>query len=153
MIRRFTGWHMAAILISFFSVVITVNFVMARNAVRTFGGEVVENSYVASQRYNRWLAEAGAQERAGWNARSSIDARGHLTTAISLAGTIVPDARVIAIARHPLGRVPDRRIRMAWNPAAGRYVSIGYLPRGRWLLRIEVDAPRGQARFEDEVRA
>ena len=153
MIRRFTGWHMAAILISFFGVVIAVNFVMARDAVRTFGGEVVENSYVASQHYNRWLAEAGAQEHAGWKAQSSIDARGHLIAAISQAGANVPNARVIVVARHPLGRVPDRRINLIWNPPLGRYVSLTPLPVGRWLLRIEVDSPGGQARFEDEVRA
>ena len=153
MIRRFTGWHMAAILISFFGVEIAVNFVMARDAVRTFGGEVVENSYVASQHYNRWLAEAGAQERAGWKAQPSIDARGHLTAAIHQAGAVIADARVIVIARHPLGRVPDRRISLTWNPALGRYVSATPLPHGRWLLRIEVDAPGAKARFEDEVRA
>mgnify|MGYP001281167617 CR=1 FL=1 len=38
----FTGRHMATILIAFFGVVITVNIVMARFALSTFGGTVVE---------------------------------------------------------------------------------------------------------------
>ena len=59
--RRFTGWHMTTILVAFFAVVITVNIVMARFALSTFGGTVVENSYVASQHYNEWLARAAAQ--------------------------------------------------------------------------------------------
>ena len=42
--RRFTGWHMTTILVAFFAVVITVNIVMARFALSTFGGTVVENS-------------------------------------------------------------------------------------------------------------
>ncbi|MGE0776676.1 MAG: FixH family protein, partial [Sphingomonadaceae bacterium] len=56
MTRSFTGRHMAIILIAFFGVVIAVNFYMARMAIGTFGGTVVDNSYVASQRFNGWLA-------------------------------------------------------------------------------------------------
>ena len=56
--RRFTGYHMAAILVAFFGVIIAVNMVMATLATRTFGGVVVENSYVASQEFNGWLKDA-----------------------------------------------------------------------------------------------
>jgi nitrogen fixation protein FixH len=52
----FTGRHMAITIVGFFLVVIVVNLAMARMATSTFGGVVVENSYVASQHYNRWLA-------------------------------------------------------------------------------------------------
>ncbi|HMP45265.1 MAG TPA: FixH family protein, partial [Sphingopyxis sp.] len=41
--RSFTGWHMTAILVGFFGVVMAVNFTMARLAMSTFGGKVVEN--------------------------------------------------------------------------------------------------------------
>jgi nitrogen fixation protein FixH len=40
---KFTGWHMTTILVAFFGVVIAVNFFMARMAVGTFGGTVVDN--------------------------------------------------------------------------------------------------------------
>ncbi len=66
--KRFTGRHMAAIMFAFFGVVIAVNVTMATFATRTFGGTVVDNSYVASQKYNGWLAEARRQERLGWTA-------------------------------------------------------------------------------------
>src|SRR3546814_3241852 len=59
--RPFTGRHAAMILIAFFGVVISVNIVMASFALSTFGGTVVDNSYVASQHYNEWLARADAQ--------------------------------------------------------------------------------------------
>ena len=58
MSRPFTGRHMAMILVAFFGVVIVVNLIMARYASSTFGGIVVENSYVASQEFNKWLDEA-----------------------------------------------------------------------------------------------
>ena len=44
MTRRFTGYHMTAILLAFFGIVVAVNLVMATLATRTFGGVVVENS-------------------------------------------------------------------------------------------------------------
>jgi nitrogen fixation protein FixH len=56
---------MAAIMVAFFAVVIAVNVYMARLASSTFTGVVVENSYVASQHFNRWLDEARAEERLG----------------------------------------------------------------------------------------
>ncbi|WP_037492794.1 FixH family protein, partial [Sphingobium sp. HDIP04] len=73
-IRRFTGWHMTAILAAFFAVVIAVNMLMATVAVRSFGGTVVENSYVASQKFNGWLAQARAQQRLGWRDAVTLDA-------------------------------------------------------------------------------
>ena len=54
-VRRFTGYHATMIIVAFFAVVVGVNMVMARFALSTFGGTVVDNSYVASQKYNEWL--------------------------------------------------------------------------------------------------
>ncbi|HLA02420.1 MAG TPA: FixH family protein, partial [Aestuariivirga sp.] len=47
MIRTFTGWHMAAITISFFAVIIAVNLTLAVFASSSWSGLVVANSYVA----------------------------------------------------------------------------------------------------------
>jgi len=72
MTRTFTGWHMTGIVVALFGVVIAVNVLMASYAIGTFGGTVVDNSYVASQRFNSWLAEARTQRDLGWN----VDATG-----------------------------------------------------------------------------
>ena len=66
---KFTGWHMTAIFVAFFGIVMAVNFYMARMAVGTFGGTVVDNSYVASQEYNSWLGAAARQDKLGWNVK------------------------------------------------------------------------------------
>ena len=76
--KAFTGWHMTAILVAFFGVVMAVNFTMARFAMSTFGGKVVENSYVASQHYNQWLERAAAQDRLGWDTALTLDADRHV---------------------------------------------------------------------------
>ena len=147
MTSRFTGRHMALILVCFFSVVITVNVVMARFANSTFGGVVVENSYVASQHFNRWLEEARAQKALGREA--SIDWRDDGMVAILLTDT--PDEAVVtAIARHPLGRSPDRMLRFVPD-GEGQFISAEMLPPGRWQLRLEVRNTGQIWRHEEEL--
>jgi nitrogen fixation protein FixH len=136
-VRKFTGWHMFAILIAFFGVVISVNMVMATAAIRTFGGTVVDNSYVASQHFNAWLAEARAQERLGWTTRLGVDDGRHVTVTLSDRGAPLPGAEIEAVAHHPLGRAPDVPLRFGAR-ANGAYVSHETLPAGRWLVHVEV---------------
>lgn len=149
--RRFTGWHMATIMVAFFALVIAVNVLMATYAVSTFGGEVVENSYVASQRYNGWLAAARAQRQIGWHATPSVDGGHHLHIAVTDASGRALDGRVIVTARHPLGAMPDQRVELTRD--ADGYVADKPLPAGRWLLHIDISANGHDARFEDEIAA
>lgn len=132
--RGFTGRHMTAILVAFFGVVMAVNFTMARYASTTFGGLVVENSYVASQEFNHWLAESETQDALGWDALTAWRPDGRLLVTVSGPGSA---AAVAAIARHPLGRIPDQRL--AFEPLGkGRFLSRETLPEGRWTLTLMV---------------
>lgn len=150
MTRPFTGRHMAAILIGFFGIVIAVNFIMATNAVRTFGGAVVDNSYIASQQFNHWLAEARAQDALGWQVE--VKGRGGALVA-ELAGPDGPvDGAVVRVAaEHPLGRIPGRSFAL---PAVGhgRYSAPHALTPGRWHIRIDARVNGRDARFIKEVR-
>ena len=143
--RVFTGRHMLIVMLAMFGTIIAVNLVMARYAVTTFGGTVVDNSYVASQDFNRWLAEARAQKALGWSleVRSLPDRR--------LEVTATPDTgTLIAAAHHPLGRAPDRAVR--FDPAgAGRWRADVALPAGRWRLRLTLESGGKTARFAAEV--
>ncbi|KRA84483.1 FixH family protein [Altererythrobacter sp. Root672] len=134
MSRQFTGWHMATILVAFFGIVIAVNFTMARYASSTFGGIVVENSYVASQKFNGWLDAAKAQEALGWNAVTTWRPDGRLAVAVTgaPAGT-----KLTGVARHPLGRVADIPIAFG-GIGERRFLSREALPEGRWILRLEL---------------
>ena len=147
----FTGRHMAGSMVGFFTVVIAVNVTMATVASRSFGGTVVDNSYVASQRFNRWLDEAAAERKLGWTV--GADRVGDRAE-IHLHGTrgALADASVTAVAQHPLGRQPDRPLRFE-SEGNGQYRSIQTLPPGRWRLRIEVRNGNDAARFVDEVPA
>uniref|UniRef100_UPI00286E75F7 FixH family protein n=1 Tax=Sandarakinorhabdus sp. TaxID=1916663 RepID=UPI00286E75F7 len=78
MSRGFTGRHMWMVMIGFFGLVIAVNFTMAWLASSTFGGTIVDNSYVASQKFNGWLQAARAQKALGWTARLGLDGGRHV---------------------------------------------------------------------------
>jgi len=134
--RTFTGRHMAAILVAFFGAVIGVNSLNAWLAGSTFGGEVVENSYVASQDYSRWLDEAKTEQALGWSELTTWRPDGRLV--VALHG--VPGSAVVkAVARHPLGTLPDRGLTFE-RLANGQYLSRQALPDGRWEVRLTVAA-------------
>ncbi|MHA6719858.1 FixH family protein [Sphingomonas sp. RS6] len=151
MTRPFTGWHMAAILIGFFGVVIAVNLVMATNAVRTFGGVVVDNSYVASQYFNRWLAEGREQAAQGWRAEAHGTPDGALVVALRDARGPIRQAIVTVEAEHPLGRVPGRSIALT-TLGDGRYAAPHALSAGRWRVRIHARAGQRDAEFVQDLR-
>lgn len=146
MTRQFTGRHMAGILVCFFAVIIAVNVLMARFATSTFGGEVVENSYVASQHFNRWLAEAANERTLGLKTETARLDDGRL--AVSIRGPRA--AALAAVARHPLGRLGDRELTFA-RASDDRFVSHETLPVGRWRLRLAVTAQGRTWHTEQEL--
>ena len=137
MTRPFTGRHMLAIMIAFFGTVIAVNLVMATLATRTFGGTVVDNSYVASQRFNAWLAAARAQQVLGWNEALALDSQRRLTVRVESDEAPLTGAILSAVARHPVGRSADERLAFD-EVAPGRYRSRAPLSAGRWNVHVEI---------------
>lgn len=135
--RKFTGWHMTGILVAFFGVVVSVNVFMARAAIGTFGGTVVENSYVASQEFNSWLAKAKAQETLGWTVTTQLDPTRHVAVAVADKAQPMHNVVVEALVRHPLGRAPERTLRFEPN-GDGRFLSTEALPGGRWIVHLTV---------------
>jgi nitrogen fixation protein FixH len=147
MSARFTGRHITAILVGFFGVVVAVNFLMASLAVSEFGGAVVENSYVASQKFNGWLGEARAERAYGWGARFARDGEGRLE--VTTQGT-PGDLAVCAELRHPLGREEARQWALVPR-GGGRFVSRDRLPEGRWLVRATLTSGQRQLRLERPI--
>lgn len=148
MARRFTGWHMAAILVVFFGTVAAVNFTMARFATGTFGGVVVENSYVASQEFNDWLEAAEASEALGWDVLTTWRPDGRVVIAVSGAPDFLTAS---AMARHPLGRQPDTPMTFE-RIGEGRYLSTEALPEGRWQLRLQLESGEDSWRGEEPLQ-
>ncbi len=137
--RTFTGRHMAVILVSFFGVVIAVNLTMAYFASATFGGLVVDNSYVASQKFNGWLEKAREEAALGWSIEAGRGADQRLAVSLTSAAGPMDDAVITAQARHPLGRLPERELtfRALGN---GHYESLEPLQEGRWIVHLRATA-------------
>lgn len=150
---EFTGRHMAIIIIAFFSVVIAVNLVMARFAIGTFGGTVVDNSYVASQKFNGWLEQARAQDALGWQSSVVLDpARYVVVTVEGAADTPVhPPMEVRAIANHPVGRTDS--ISLSFRVIApGTFRSNEALPQGRWKLHLSIQQGENALKRIEDVQ-
>lgn len=62
--KEITGWHVAGLFGLGFGTIISVNVALAVNAVQTFPGLEVKNSYIASQNFD---ADRTAQEALGWD--------------------------------------------------------------------------------------
>ncbi|HSG35692.1 MAG TPA: FixH family protein [Sphingomonadaceae bacterium] len=129
----FTGWHATGILVVFFGIIVTVNVSMAMLARSNFSGAVVENSYVASQEFNSWLAQAEQARSLGWSPRVSRRDDGRLS--VGLAGAPAGIA-LKGTARHPLGRSDDLLLEFRVQDD-GSFRSREALPEGRWILRLE----------------
>ena len=148
---RFTGWHMTGILVAFFGVVVTVNLVMARAAISTFGGTVVENSYVASQKYNDWIDKAEAQKAMGWTVDASLDgSRRVKVDALAAEDRPLHGASVEAVVRHPLGRVPETTLGFS-RTEDGHWMSAKPLPAGRWIVHLTVRRGGDEYRKVEEL--
>lgn len=134
---QFTGWHMTVILVAFFGIVMTVNFTMARMAIGTFGGTVVDNSYVASQNYNRWLDAAERQDRLGWTVQATMTKDRFVIITVSKGKTLATGVTAVADAIHPLGRASDIPLQFRAMPD-GRLKSMVALPAGRWTIQVSL---------------
>jgi nitrogen fixation protein FixH len=130
---------MTLILVAFFGIVIAVNFTMAYFASASFGGLVVENSYVASQKFNGWLEKAREEKALGWSVTVTRRADHHVDVTLATAGEPRGPSDVTASVRHPLGMAPERTLH--FHPLGdGRYESVEALPAGRWIVHVHARA-------------
>lgn len=141
-----TGKKFAAIMVGGFGIVIAVNFTMAGFATSGFSGTVVDNSYVASQKFNGWLDQAQAQEKLGWSANlSREDGRLNVATKAVPAGAVLT-----AQIRRPLGEADTRELTFKATKHA-EFLSAQELPDGRWIVRLTITADGHQWAIEEQI--
>ena len=144
---RFTGKHMIAIFVIGFGIVAAVNFTMASYATGGFHGVVVDNSYVASQKFNGWLDEAEAERALGWEAQATRESDGFLT--ITTQG-VPQGAKITAELRRPLGA--HEFAELTFEPTgADQYRSNAPLADGRWTMRLHIGAAGNTWAEESEI--
>lgn len=136
--KELTGRHVALIFGGAFSVIIGVNLALAFNAVATFPGLEVKNSYVASQNFDQNRAE---QQSLGWSVRAE-----------AFDGTVVlgiTDANgrpvEVALLEATLGRATHVKddSKPDFKFDGQRYVAPVDLAPGNWNIRLEAEAADG----------
>ncbi|TIP92396.1 MAG: cytochrome oxidase [Mesorhizobium sp.] len=137
--REFTGRHMLTTILAFFGVVIAVNLTMATFASTSWTGLVVENTYVASQQFNRKAEEGRAQAALGWTGKLTI-AWGEVRYSLSdAAGKPVPLRSVKVLFRHPAYEGADKAVILA--VASGQEFAAQHTLRdGVWIVEVDTDA-------------
>ncbi|MCO5734816.1 FixH family protein [Rhizobium sp. SSA_523] len=141
---QFTGWHMLAVICLFFGTIISVNLYMAYQAVHSWSGIVVENTYVASQQFNAKVAEAKKLGATGIAGAISVDRSTIRYTIADASGAPVEAERVTASFRRPVGDHQDFEVELA---GLGRGVfenNRAVLP-GHWI--VEISALQGGERI------
>jgi nitrogen fixation protein FixH len=151
---RLKGWHVLAMLVSFFLVVAGVNSIMLTVALRTMPGLDARNGYDASQNFNRdVIARAEAQAQRGWQSEARLTLRGGLlaldVTFRDRAGRGIEALEVSVQLSHPAQRRLDRVVTLA-DLGGGQYRAElkGFEP-GAWGVVIEArdKAPSSETLF------
>lgn len=131
------GWHVLVVFSLAFGVIIAVNLTLAFNAIRTFPGLEVRNSYVASQSFE---ADRASQVALGWEVSATLD--GDLLSLVILENG-VPIAPVIEAATF--GRAThvqqDETLEFTFDGRALRATVAG--GAGNWNLRLKARATDG----------
>lgn len=136
-----TGRFVLTCFVGFFLVVATVNAVMIRFAVATFGGVETESSYKAGLAFKAETAASVAQQALGWNVDVRLETRADgammNVTVRDAAGAPVPNLWVDANLAHPADRRRDVLL-SASELSAGSFRATVPPALGRRTLTIEL---------------
>lgn len=136
--RPLTGRKVLVIVVSAFSIIVTVNLVMAYFAVNTFPGLEVRNSYVSSQGFNDRLAR---QRALGWETDAAMQA-GVLTLQITGPdGAPAAVETITAILGRPTTERDDRTV--AFTRSGDGFVATIDADYGNWDLRFTAVSAEG----------
>lgn len=136
--KPLTGGKVLAIAVGAFGVILTANLLLATNAVRTFPGLEVDNSYVASQTFDE---ERQAQEALGWNVDAGVE-NGVLTIAFrDDSGAPVDVAGIDATLGRATHVQDDRAPDFSYSD--GVFTAPVDIEPGNWNVRLLAKAPDG----------
>lgn len=134
-----TGRHVLGITVGAFAVIIGVNVLMAWKAVSTFPGLEVQNSYVASQKFE---AAREAQEALGWTLDETYEpGRGLVLRFTDAEGRPVTVEGLEVLVGRTTSAAEDHR--PAFVREAGAYVAAIDLAPGKWMLHVTAAAADG----------
>lgn len=152
--RELTGRAVLMIILAFFGVVISVNVVMARFAVSTFGGVETESSYKAGLAFRSEEEAAAQQATRGWKVEADVESQGeerHVMLIVRDAtGKPLNGLEVTARLFHPTDARGDVALVLA-AVGNGRYKGTATAHAGQWDMMLDL-AQGGQRLFRSKNR-
>ncbi|WP_330848796.1 FixH family protein [Mangrovicoccus ximenensis] len=133
-----TGFKVLMIALAFFGVVIGVNVIMAWQAVATFPGIEVRNSYEASQEFD---AHKAAQDALGWTVEARYAGKVLEIEMTGPDGAPAEVASMVALVGWATSTRDDVTPEFTRNGAV--YATPLDLPDGNWNIRLKAVAGNG----------
>ena len=136
-IKPLTGGKVALMMVASFTLIIGVNLTLAYQAVATFPGLEVKNSYVASQSFD---ADRSAQLALGWDVSAKVSS-GILLLSISKNGLPMIPTIKSAVFGRATSVADDQFPELRFNGTS--FTAPVHISGGNWNLRLVAVADDG----------
>ena len=136
------GWHVAAGVVAFFALVITVDMVFLVQAYRTHPGQVASKPYETGLIYNAELERQRTQAALGWRAGARAQGRTLEVVLQDRDGVPLAGLEVSALLQRPATEQGRTEVSLI-ETAPGRYTGPVGLS-GAWDARIEAADAQGR---------
>ncbi|TCU24417.1 nitrogen fixation protein FixH [Rhizobium azibense] len=133
--KGFTGRHMLFIMLVFFGIIISVNMTMAWYASSSWSGLVVENTYVASQEFNKKAQAMQAMAKSGVSGEFALQDGLIVYRLRNRDGSPATADAVTAHFKRPVGDHEDFVIRLSKN-RDGHFETRHRVLSGDWIVEI-----------------
>ncbi|UWP92768.1 FixH family protein [Aliiroseovarius crassostreae] len=130
-----TGKHVLAITVSAFAVIIGVNIYMAYSAINTFPGLETDNSYVASQQFDRMKE---GQLGLGWDVSAKVEGETLVLDIRDEDGRAVEVKSIYAIFGRATHVRDDQEPNFSQSSSGAYTAAVGALDYGNWNLRVNI---------------
>lgn len=136
------GWHVAAGVVGFFALVISVDTAFLITAYRTHPGQVAAKPYETGLIYNAELERQRAQAALGWRAGAQANP-GQLEVVMKdRTGQPLPGLDVSAVLQRPA--TEQGRTEVSLTERAPGIYAVPTDVKGTWDVRIEAEDAQGQ---------
>ncbi len=136
-----TGRMVFAGFVAFFAIVIGVNLIMARYAIKTFAGVETESSYKAGLAFESEAEQAAKQAGRHWDVEVELENPGGVTRTVlaevkDAKGAPVSGLQAVGQFHHPVDARKDVALELQ-SVGNGRYRTTVTAPPGQWVLVID----------------
>ncbi|PID35537.1 MAG: nitrogen fixation protein FixH [Rhodobacterales bacterium] len=136
------GWHVWGVFILFFGVIASVNIYMATQAIGTFSGLEVKNSYVASQEFDE---KREAQEALGWSVEPQLFSDRFEVKITDAYGNVAPLSDLSGMIGRTTVRTQDQDLVFERTALGVHVAPIEEISGGRWEIRLYATSLNGVA--------